>query len=170
MTNNMTRFLSPFFVAVFVAVIGILALSIALFSEVFLALEPCIFCIYQRIPFLAVAVLGGVAFFVRRNPLALKVIVAMDALLMAANSAIAFYHTGIERHWWSSGVEGCTVPSFSDEPQSMLENILSAPAARCDEIAWVDPLFGLSMANYNIILCAGLALLCVCAVIKKQRV
>ncbi len=32
-------------------------------------------------------------------------------------------------------------------------------AVRCDEIPWADPILNLSMANYNVIFCLGLAVM-----------
>src|SRR5690606_22429449 len=87
-------------------------------------------------------------------------IIGLCGLTFLINSAIAFYHSGVEQKWWRSAVEGCAVPRLGDNPQSLLENILSAPTARCDEIPWADPILGLSMANYNVVLCLGMAALC----------
>lgn len=123
-------------------------------------------CIYQRIPFL-LALLFSVAGLIlckvkkdKKKSCALAGLMAANALVFLINSGIATYHSGVERHWWKSAVEGCAVPYLGDEPQTILENILSAPTARCDEIPWADPLFGLSMANYNVALCLGLFAVC----------
>ncbi len=145
----------PFFILSMSALLSLTALLAALFSEAFLGLEPCILCIYQRIPFAIVIAFWLISFFKRSS---LKVMSALSSIALLINSGIATYHTGVEQKWWASAFEGCTVPAnfFSNEPQSILENILSTPSARCDEIPWQDPLLGLSMANYNIALCFGL--------------
>ncbi len=162
MNDALSRFLKPTPVLFGVAAVSILALAAAFASEAFLGLEPCKLCIYQRWPYALVAVfsLGGIALSdkFRRAPLW---ILLADACAFAINSGIALYHSGVERHWWKSALDGCLVPNMSAEPQSFLENILSAPAGRCDEIPWADPLLGLSMANYNVAM--GLALFAVCA-------
>lgn len=141
------------------------ALAAALFSEAFLGLEPCRLCIYQRWPFviaIIVAIIGLLTPFKR----ALLGCLSFNFL---CNSAIAFYHTGVEQKWWESAVEGCEV--FFGEPDpnlSPLENILSTPMAKCSDIPWQDPLIGLSMANYNIIFCFGLAILCLAGAVRRQ--
>ena len=72
--------------------------------------------------------------------------------------------------WWISQVEGCAVPNFGDgEPQSILEDILSAPTAACADIPWQDPIIGLSMANYNVILCFGIAVVCILSIIIRKK-
>lgn len=155
-----TVFHRPFMMLAIMGVISSMALAAALFSEVALGLEPCILCIYQRIPYAVVIVLALTALFLRRRPSAVHALLTLSGLAFLINSAIAFYHTGVEQRWWASAVEGCAVPGFGEDPQSILENILSAPTARCDEIPWVDPILGLSMANYNIVVCLGLSLIC----------
>lgn len=143
-----------------VGLISLFALIAALASEAFLGLEPCILCIYQRWPYVAVIVFGIVGLaFKRRTPIP-QVMIGLSGLAFLINSGIALYHTGVEQKWWVSTVDGCLIPGFGDEPQSILENILSAPTARCDEIPWQDPLLGLSMANYNAVLCFGLFIVC----------
>jgi len=150
----------------FVVLIGltglsVFALSAALYSEVALGLEPCILCIYQRIPFAIVILLGLTGTALKKKPPIPRAMVGLSGIAFLINSGIAFYHTGVEQKWWTSGVEGCAAPNFGDEePQSMLENILSAPTANCAEIPWQDPIIGLSMANYNVILCLGLFVTC----------
>ena len=166
----------PFAVFGFIALISAFSLAAALTSEVVLGLEPCILCIYQRIPFLLalLVALSGMGLCKARKGKSAGfsvILIGLCALLFLINSAIALYHSGVELHWWRSAVEGCAVPHhFGDEPQSILENILSAPTARCDEIPWADPVFGLSMANYNVMLCFGLFIICLASVFCiKQR-
>ncbi len=142
-------------------ILSVFALLAAFASEAFLGLEPCILCIYQRWPYAIVAFIGLIALGVRRRvPALARLSVGLSGLVFLANSAIALYHTGVEQKWWASEVEGCAVPDFSDEPQSILQNIMSAPTGNCAEIPWSDPLIGLSMANYNVALCFGLFALC----------
>lgn len=151
----------PVAVLLFAGGISLLSLLAALASEVFFGLEPCIMCIYQRIPFITVIIFTVIGLIFKKKNGVPQIMTGLSAFAFLINSVLAFYHTGIEQKWWVSAVEGCKVPNFDKlEPQSMLENILSAPTARCDEIPWSDPILNLSMANYNVILCFGLFVLC----------
>lgn len=156
-----------------VTALSFLALTAAFASEAFLGLEPCIMCIYQRWPYALIILLGIIGLFGRKVKSLPQVMLGLSGIAFLVNSGLAFYHTGIERKWWESAVEGCTVPNFGEaEPQSILENIMSAPTASCTEIPWQDPLIGLSMANYNVILCFGLFVICMISVFlssKKRR-
>ncbi len=165
-TSNcpITRLLScPVTVFGGVIAISITALAAALASEVFLGLEPCKLCIYQRWGFVAAGMLAAIGLFMRKSPAWSPRMALLTAIAFAVNAAVALYHTGVEKKWWVSQVEGCIVTDFGTEPDSILANIMAAPTAPCDTIPWADPLLGLSMANYNVILCAGMALVMIAA-------
>ena len=158
-------------IAVFggIAAISFFSLAAALYSEVVLGLEPCILCIYQRIPFVIGIVLGLTGLALRKKEAIGNILLALLGVNFLSNAAIAFYHTGVEQKWWASAVEGCAVPNFTEtSEQSILENILSAPTANCAEIPWQDPILGLSMANYNIILCLGIMGVCLLSILVRN--
>lgn len=137
------------------------ALAAAFIAQYQFGLEPCILCIYQRIPFAIVIFFSLLGFM---SPLGVHVSNAMTGINATAfftNSVIASYHTGVERKWWASHLEGCSVPDLGSDPDKIMEAIMSAPAVRCDEIPWADPYLGLSMANYNAIACFALFVLCI---------
>ncbi len=156
------------FVHGFLFIASVCALAAALTAEVAFELEPCIMCIYQRIPFAVVAVLSFVGLAFGRHAVSAYV-AALSGLAMLVNTGLAIYHTGIEQKWWVSAVEGCSVPVLTDDPQTFLENIMSAPSAKCDEIPWVDPVLGFSMANWNIPFCLGLAVFAFAGFVFMQR-
>lgn len=160
----------PVAVLLFVGGVSLFSLLAALGSEVFLGLEPCIMCIYQRIPFITVIIFTIIGLASRKKKGITQSMVGLSAFAFLINTILALYHTGIEQKWWVSAVEGCVVPNFGDAgEQSILENILSAPTARCDEIPWSDPILNLSMANYNVILCFGLFVLCTVSLFLIKR-
>ncbi len=165
----------PFTVLMGIAGISAFSLAAALTAEIMFGLEPCILCIYQRIPFvvaLLLSLLGLIMLKINKDSgkTIAPWIIAINAIAFLINSIIALYHSGVELKWWRSAVEGCAVPSFGDKPQSLLENILSAPTSRCDEIPWADPILNLSMANYNVAWCFGLFALCALSfILLKQR-
>lgn len=145
------------------------ALSMAFASEAFLGLEPCILCIYQRYPYAIVIVLALLGMVFRKNGKAAPIALALCSITFLANSIIAAYHSGVERHWWKSFSESCAIFQFDDPNKSVLENLLSTPMGHCDEIAWADPVFGFSMANYNIIFCLILCAFCAIASFKQFK-
>ena len=69
---------------------------------------------------------------------------------MAVTAGIGLYHTGVERGWFE-GPTSCTSGDISNlSSEELMQQILSAPLVRCDEVAW--SLAGLPMASWNMIL------------------
>lgn len=146
------------------AIISAMALGMALMSQYVFGLEPCNLCIIQRFPYGIVIALGIIGFAVSyKCGKGTAGIMGLIGLTFIANSIIAAYHTGVERHWWKSFLEGCAVPDLGDNPDNILEILENTQAARCDEIPWADPILGLSMANYNVIFCLGLGVIALVA-------
>lgn len=158
-------------VAVFTGMItiSIIALGGALSSELFLGLEPCRLCIYQRWPFVMAILIGIIGLMLHKNNNLAKALAGLGGLVFLINSLIAVYHTGVEQKWWVSQVEGCSVPSFDTGEQSWIDNLMAAPSVPCDKIPWQDPIIGLSMANYNVALCFGLFVACMIAMVRIRR-
>ncbi|MBI1300072.1 MAG: disulfide bond formation protein B [Alphaproteobacteria bacterium] len=154
----------------FIALISFTCLAAAFIAEGVFELEPCKLCIYQRYPFAIALALGLIGMSFREYNKTVRALLGIISLNFLTNSAVAFYHTGIEQKWWESAVDGCAVPIFDNNSgKSVLENIMSAPLGNCSEIAWQDPILGLSMANYNIILCFMLFLFCIVKAFKRPK-
>ena len=134
------------------------ALGMALIAEYVFGLAPCNLCIIQRWPYGIVIGLGLLGFLLScRYSRGVVVTLILSGLALLFNSVTAFYHSGVELKWWPSFLEGCSVPEL--DPNDILASIEAAPLVRCDEIPWADPILGLSMANYNVVFCLGLAVI-----------
>lgn len=145
----------------FVALMSFAALAVAVTSELAFGLEPCIMCVYQRAPFALAIVLGLAGLALRKFDRFAYAMVGLCALAFLVNSGMAVYHSGIEQHWWESAVEGCKVPQLSEGGENWIDNLMAMPSVSCTDIQWKDPVLGLTMANYNIVL--NLMLFAVCA-------
>lgn len=166
MKNLTEKFLtSP--ALIFAALLGIsvFSLSAALIGQFAFDLPPCELCLYQRYPFIAVIVLAGIGLAMRRNLKVSAVLIAASGVAFLINAAIAAYHSGIERHWWSRGEQGCAVPVDTGD-SAWIDKILSSPSVPCDVIAWADPILGLTMANLNVGLGIFMAAFCAAAFYK----
>jgi len=89
-----------------------------------------------------------------------RAVVGLAAVAFAIGAAIAFYHVGVERHWWASAVcggEAARVGSTRD----LLAGLSTRPEKSCDAVDWV--FLGLSMATYNAAFSAVMAGLCLIA-------
>ena len=135
------------------------SLGMAFMAQYVFGLAPCILCLYQRVPFAIVIVLGLIGLVLSgKYPKTGPFFLVLSGLSLLTNSIIAFYHTGVEQKWWVSFLEACSTPDMSGNVEDLMARIQAAPVVRCDEIPWVDPILGLSMANYNVIFCLGLAI------------
>jgi disulfide bond formation protein DsbB len=143
-----------------------LMLSVALIGQYGFDLYPCELCIYQRYPYAALVLLGVAAFFIRK-PSWLKPMAWLGALLFAVDAGIAFYHSGVELGWFK-GLSGCSNdPSQDMTLEEMRAAIMNAPLVTCDQ-AMIEVL-GLSMAAWNGIAAAVMALSMVVILIKINR-
>ncbi|WP_299946208.1 disulfide bond formation protein B [uncultured Ruegeria sp.] len=120
-------------------------------------LSPCKMCIWQRYPHGAAVVLGVLAFaFLGIRPLPL-----LGALAAATTAGVGFFHAGVEQGWWE-GPATCTSGDIGGlSAEELLNQIMSAPLVRCDEIPW--EMFGVSMAGWNGLISAGLVLVWIAA-------
>lgn len=153
----------PFAMPALMALISAAALGMALMGQYVFGLAPCNLCIIQRFPFGIVIGLGLIGLlFAKKNRKLSVATMGLISLTFFANSVIAFYHTGVELKWWKSFLEGCAVPQLSSDINEMMAQIEAATkVVPCDEIPWSDPIFNLSMANYNVIFCFGLGVIAI---------
>ena len=104
------NFLSPIFILLFFG--SGFALIGALISQYIFGYQPCILCIYQRIPFGVIILLSLTALILRKKILINKIIFAICLLAIFINILLAFYHSGVERKIFR-GFSGCSVKTMS---------------------------------------------------------
>ena len=120
-------------------------------------LAPCELCLYQRWPYYAAIPLSLVAVLAGRRPATLGLL-ALCALLFIVGGGLAFYHVGVEQHWFA-GPTVCTDSlSTSGSVEDFTARLLATQPVRCDEIAW--SLFGVSLAGWNFLASLGLVVFC----------
>src|SRR5688572_6340893 len=132
MNAAIQKFLSkPDMVCFALAVISAAALGVAFMAEFIFGMEPCVLCVYQRVPFVLVAFSGLTGYAAHtRNPQITLGALVLSSLAMALDTLIAFYHSGVERHWWKSFLEGCAVP----EMEGNITDVLAQIEARTDSV------------------------------------
>ena len=112
-------------------------------------MPPCKLCYWQRYGHIAAIAAGVLALVVAGRLLPL-----LGAMAVFSSAVVGGYHTGVERGWWE-GPSTCTSgPVGGLSTEDLLNQIMSAPLVRCDEVPW--ELFTLSMASWNML--AALAL------------
>ncbi len=129
------------------------ALGVAYTAQHVFGLEPCVLCLYQRVPYAVAGALALAAIMMPRGEGRIM-LVALCIPVFLAGAGIAFYHVGVEQHWWVS-VAGCGGALAGNMSAADLQASLMAPPQKaCDDISWT--MFGLSITVYNTL--AGLGL------------
>jgi len=152
-------------VPLFIVLVAIGTLAAALTAEHVFKLEPCILCIYQRLPFVATGVMGLIALRMENFPVAVVALIALSGLAYLSGSGIAFYHVGVEQHWWLSGCSGELSGNLT--VTDLKASLMQKPEKACDDIDWT--LFGISMATYNVAYSGGLGLLSLGAAMQMSK-
>lgn len=124
-------------------------------------LAPCELCLLERWPYyigipvtLLALVAGG------RRAVAVG-LVAIVLLLFLGSSALAFYHVGVEQHWFQ-GPTACTGSSNAAQTlEELRAQLMAQQPVRCDEPQW--SLIGVSLAGWNLLASVALALLSLAA-------
>jgi disulfide bond formation protein DsbB len=112
-------------------------------------MPPCKMCYWQRYGHITAIGLGVLAFFLPVNAL---ILLALLAVLSSA--VIGGFHAGVEQGWWEGPTTCTSGPIGGLSTDDLLNQIMSAPLVRCDEIPW--EMFGISMAGWNMIVSLGI--------------
>lgn len=147
------------------AAVGAGALAMAYVAQYVFGLEPCILCLYQRIPYAVVAILGFIGMM---RPYALRPVLMAAAAVFLAGAALAFYHVGVEQHWWASAT-GCSGGNLSTTvtPADLMKSLETAPPKPCDAVDWT--VLGVSMAGWNVVFSLFAAGACVFALTRAKE-
>ena len=142
---------------VFVLVASVAVLGTVYASQYLGGLMPCELCLAERWPWWAAIAIALIAALLGRRPV-LPWVAGLLALVFVVGSALAFYHVGVEQHWFA-GPTACTAPPGAANTVAALEaQLLHQQPVRCDQPAW--SLFGVSLAGWNLV--ASLVMLGCC--------
>ncbi len=149
---------------VFVLVASAAVLGAVLVSQYWGGLAPCELCLKERWPWAVAIVISFVATMVASRP-ALPWVALLLAAVFAVSTALAFYHVGVEKHWFA-GPSACTAAAGTPTTLAALKaQLLYQQPVRCDEPAW--SLYGVSLAGWNLI--ASLAMTGICLAVGVRR-
>jgi disulfide bond formation protein DsbB len=150
----------------FVLAVSSVVLGTALLSQYWGGLAPCELCILQRWPWAVATVISLVAVLVGDRP-ALRPVAFILGVVFAVGVAFAFYHVGVEQHWFA-GPTACTARSGGAMSlEEMKRQILGTAPVMCDRPAWT--LFGVSMAGLNLLASLIMAVMCFAGFLRSRR-
>lgn len=136
-------------ILVFLFLASLSALLAAYISQYFFGLQPCILCLYQRIPFFLVIIICGVGLYFGSEKWQ-KIVIKIVLLILLSNVALAFYHVGVEQKLFL--FEKCSDLNLDvTNLEQLKEQIFATQAVRCDQPQFT--LFTISMAGWNFLYC-----------------
>ena len=120
---------------------------------------PCDLCLKERIAYYGAVPLAAIVVYAatgRGQGVVAAGLIGL-ALIFAVNAALGIYHSGVEWALWK-GPEDCTgsivaAPKVAD----FLKELEHTKVVRCDDVQ--IRVFGLSLANWNVVISAALAAL-----------
>jgi disulfide bond formation protein DsbB len=113
----------------------------------FAGYDPCHLCLMERWAYYAAIAVSAILLSLKSNA---RMGLFLLAAIMVASAVFGAFHAGVEWKWWA-GPDTCTgTGALSGLPD------LTKPVVMCDEAAL--RIFGLSLAGWNAIISAGLAI------------
>jgi disulfide bond formation protein DsbB len=147
-----TRSLAGFVFAISAGVLGAV-----LASQYWGGLAPCELCLAERWPWEAALAVSALGFALFRR-IGLPPLAILLAAILAAGAALAFYHVGVELHWFA-GPSACTASGTdATSIEELRRQILGHQPVQCDQVQW--SLFGVSLAGWNLIASLATAGIC----------
>jgi len=138
----MSRVLFPPTAALLLALASVLILLVVLALQYLGDLPPCPLCVWQRWPWLGVAVLGLIGW--RWRP---RVMLALAVPALLTGAGLGAYHVGVEQGWWALPA-GCAAGEGAQSVEELKRLLAEAPPA-CDQVSFT--FLGLSLAGWNVV-------------------
>jgi disulfide bond formation protein DsbB len=128
-----------------ILIFAIASLAVAYFVEYVLGFEPCILCLYQRIPYYLLVIFAGFGLGYDK-----KIVTLLMGIIFASSILLSGYHTLIERELIgaSSTCNPDLVIPDKIDAQSFRDMIYSREIATCTKPPF--KVFGFSMTEWNL--------------------
>ena len=139
-----------------------LAILSALVLQFGFGFAPCNLCLWERWPYL-VALAAAVGALIVDAP---RAALGAMALALLGGTLLAGYHVGVEQGFFALP-EGCASAGKAQSLDELRQMLVNAPP-RCDQVN--AQLLGVSLAAWNLVLSAGLTLLCVVGYVRTRPV
>jgi len=130
---------------------------------------PCDLCLEQRYAYYAgapLALLIAAASAARAPRAAITAGFALLTAMFLYNAGLAVYHSGVEAKYWA-GPTACAGGALAPAGGDLMQQLQTVKVVRCDEVSL--RVFGLSLANWNILISAALAALAAASAVRKGR-
>ena len=157
---------SPLLIALVILAIAAMSIAGAFIFEA-LGFAPCELCLKERIPYFAAIPIAALAalFAARGYKKLLGAAFAGLALIFLASAGFGAYHAGVEWGFWPGPTECSGVLVRAPTVGEFLSQLQNAKVVRCDAPSL--RIIGLSLAGWNAVISAGLAIAAAIGFAKK---
>ncbi len=134
-----------------------LAILAAVWTFEALGYAPCELCLAERYAFYAGAPIAALTAYLASRGVhgVARALFGLLALIFVANAGFAFYHVGVEQHWWP-GPTACTGSlSGPVDANDLMKSLNAVRVVNCDEVQL--RILGLSLAGWDVIASAAMA-------------
>ncbi|MDV7340059.1 disulfide bond formation protein B [Terasakiella sp. A23] len=138
---------NPKLPGLFIFLVCLGGLSTAYFVQYVVGIEPCVLCLYQRIPYVASGLFALFAIIGKPGSFTQQAALAGCGISFMIGGSIAFYHFGVEEGYWQAACSGAQSMNMSFE--DLKASIMAEPVKACDTKDWV--MLGISITVYNTI-------------------
>ncbi|HUZ75673.1 MAG TPA: disulfide bond formation protein B [Stellaceae bacterium] len=129
----------------------------ALLTQYVGGLVPCELCLLERWPYYIGIPVALLTLIAGRHRAPASIGAAVLALIFIGSSGLAFYHAGVERHWFE-GPSACTASTtVATTIEQLRAQLMATQPVLCDQPQW--SFHGLTLAGLNVLASLGLALL-----------
>jgi len=150
---------------IFVLAASAAVLGAVLVSQYWGGLAPCELCLKERWPWVAAIAVGVVATTTGSRRASPRIALLLTAIF-TIGSALAFYHVGVERHWFAGPTACSGAATAADTLEALKAQILHQQPVRCDEPAW--SLWGISLAGWNLLASLIMTACCLAAFLQSR--
>ncbi len=134
---------------------SLLAFSIAvilsaLVIDSLLGYEPCILCLYERIPYILISLISFASFFYATK--VKRILLQLCCLCAFSGAGIAIYHVGVEKTWWHPSSKCVPDTNFGeiDSLEEFKNKLQSSKLGDCSKPAL--KILSFSLAELNLMM------------------
>ena len=130
---------------IFLSLYCVAALGFAYISQYVFGMEPCVLCLYQRVPYFVAIALLVLSFLLKGQKRLL--LVALTGATLFAGAGVALYHVGVEQKVITMEEECGDTAEAVDNLEAMRRQLLGKSYVPCDKPQFV--FLSVSMAGWN---------------------
>ncbi len=126
--------------------LSLVSIFSALYIEFILQYEPCMLCIYQRLPYIAAVLISLIGYYYDKNDYILIILI----ILFILSTILSGYHFGIENSFFEE-FSSCTNHTLDiSNKTKLLESLNKSMPISCKDATF--KVLGISLASINTIL------------------